>query len=186
MISCLSFKHKVPEGATVIDCTSRSLTWGKEFSPFFLGPVELYDGYVAQNLENGYQFAKVYPIHNFDEWPDASYYEWAKEGWNNKKPIKYPFGAWNECLYHWWAGKKLNRLEAQNTIFLPLFKKAVMKTEAFKKLKELYDKNENVVLLDFEGYNHRFMELDWAGVANHPSWAVGQGFGLCMILEGYL
>lgn len=187
MIYNFSFKHEVPDDAIVIDVTSRSLTPGRFLSPFNLGPVDLYDGYTAFNIENAYQFAKIYEQFAFDDVPGEAYFEWAKKGWENKKPIKYPFGAWNVCLYHWWNGKKLSRLEAQNQIFIPLYTKAVIKTEAYHKLKKLYDTSDkDIYLLDFEGYNHRFLEMSWDDVINHPEWPVGQGFTLCMMLEGYL
>jgi hypothetical protein len=188
MLYNLSFKHKIPEDAIIIDITSRSHSSGRLLSPFNLGPVDLYDGYKAWNVENGYQFSKIYPeLLGYDGNPGVNYFEWAQKGWNNKTPIKYPFGAWTNCLYHWWKGKKLNRLEAQNQIFLPLYKQTVVKTETYKELKNLYETSEqDIYLLDFEGYNHRMFDMNWEQVINHPHWPVGQGFVLCMLLEGYL
>lgn len=94
MIYNLSFKHKVPEGALAIDVTSRSSDpVGRLLSPFNLGPIDLYDGYWAYNIENAYQFAKIYPQFAFDDTPGPAYFEWAVKGWQTKKPIKYPFGA---------------------------------------------------------------------------------------------
>lgn len=188
MIFNFSFKHKIPDDAIVIDVTSRSLSSGKWFSPFYVGPVDLYDGYRAQNVENAYQFARVHPEYlGYDGNPNEAYFEWAKKGWATKKPIKYPMGAWSTPLFHWWNGKKLNRLEAQNQIFLPLYKEAVIKTDVFKNLKEFYKTTDkDIYLIDFEGYDHRFLELSWDEVMNHPHYPIGQGFALCMILEGYL
>ena len=54
MLHNLSFKHQLPEDVLIIDITSRSQTWGKYLSPFNLGPIQLYDGYWAYNLENAY------------------------------------------------------------------------------------------------------------------------------------
>jgi hypothetical protein len=189
MIYAVSFKHTIPENAFSMDVTSRSDTWGKHFSPFNLGPVDLYDGHQAFNIENGYQFSKVYePYHStVNELPAEHYWEWAKSGWLNPKPIKYPLGVWSKHLYHWWDGKKLSNLEAQNQIFLPLYKKAVMKTSAFQRLKEMYETSDkDIYLVDFEGYNHRYLEKSWDQVVSDPDRPVGQAFALCMILEGYL
>lgn len=188
MIYNLSFKHKIDSGAIVIDVTSRSDDpVGRLLSPFNVGPVDLYDGYWAHNIENGYQFAKIYEQFNFDDKPGPAYFEWAQKGWQTKTPIKYPFGAWTDCLFHWWDGIKLNRLEAQNEIFVPLYKKAVVKTEAFQELKKLYDTTDkDLILLDFEGYNHRVFNMNWDQVMHHPHWPIGQGFVLCMLLDGYL
>lgn len=171
-----------------MDVTSRSSTWGRHFSPFNLGPVELYDGYVAKNIENAFQFSRVYPEYStVDLMPSNHYWEWAEAGWNNPKPIKYPMGVWNKHLYHWWNGKKINGVEAQNQIFLPLYKKAVVKTAAFEKLKYFHKNSvKDIYLIDFEGYDHRFLEKTWDQVVNDPDRPVGQAFALCMILEGYL
>lgn len=188
MIFAVSFKHKIPEGVLSLDVTSRSSNWGRHFSPFNLGPVDLYDGYVAKNIENAFQFSRVYAEYStVDELPAPHYWEWAKAGWDNPKPIKYPLGAWNKHLYHWWDGKKINGVEAQNQIFIPLYKKAVTKTAAFQKLKDFYkNSGKDIYLIDFEGYDHRFLEQSWDQVVNNPDRPVGQAFALCMILEGYL
>lgn len=188
MIYAVSFKHKIPDNVLSMDVTSRSSTWGRHLSPFNLGPVDLYDGYVAHNIENAFQYSRVYAEYStVDELPAPHYWEWAKAGWANPKPVKYPMGAWNKHLYHWWDGKKITNLEAQNQIFLPLYKKAVIKTAAFEKLKLFYENSkQDIYLIDFEGYDHRFLEKNWDDVVNDINRPVGQAFALCMILEGYL
>lgn len=187
MIYAVSFKHAIPEGAFSMDVTSRSMTWGKHFSPFNLGPVDLYDGHWAYNIENAFQFSKVYPeCSTVDELPAQHYWEWAKKGWESPRPNKYPYGAWTKHLYHWCDHKKLTNLEAQNQIFLPIFKKAVTKTTAYQRLKEMYETGRYIFLVDFEGYDHRFLEQSWDQAVNNPDRPVGQAFALCMLLEGYL
>ena len=189
MIYVFSFKHKLPDDAIVIDVTSRSKSLGKQFSPFLVGPVKLYGDYTAQNMENAFQYSRVYTEYNgYDDRPTASYFEWAREGWNSKQPNKYPLGAWSRHLYHWWDGKKItDRIEAQNTIFVGPYAKAIVRTEAYRKLKKLYETTDrDIYLLDFEGYDHRLFEMNWRQVMHHPTWAVGQGFVLAMLLEGYL
>jgi hypothetical protein len=188
MIYAVSFKHSVPEDVIVLNVTSRSSTWTRAFSPFNVGPVELYGDYWAYNLENGYQFAKVYPEYlDCDGNPSKHYFEWAKRGWLTQKAIKYPMGAWSKHAYHWWDGKKLSHLEAQNQIFVPIYKKAMEKSSAFHRLKDMYEASDkDIYLVDFEGYNHRLLEQTWEQVLNNPDRPVGQGFVLCMLLEGYL
>lgn len=188
MIYAVSFKHKIPDGVLSLDVTSRSNNWGRDFSPFNLGPVDLYDNYWSYNIENAFQFSKVYAEYaGLNDEPSQHYWEWAKGGWLNPKPIKYPLGAWSKHLYHWWAGKKINGIEAQNQIFLPLYKKAVINAPAFKKLKDFYNHSgKDIYLIDFEGYNHRYLEQSWDQVINNPDRPVGQAFALCMLLEEYL
>lgn len=188
MIYLLGPHHKIPENEFVLDVTSWSKNWGKYLSPFNLGPVDIYDGYWAHNLENAYQFTKVYPEYaNCFEEPNSAYFEWAQKGWQTKHPIKYPMGAWNQHLFHWWKGKKITNLEAQNLIFLPSYAKVVQTTDAFKRLKNIYETSENdIYLKDFEGYDYRALGMTWDDVVNDPNKPVGQGFALAMILEGYL
>lgn len=52
MIRVVGPNFKAPDGATVINTTSRSTAWSSGLSPFFLGPVDLYWGHVAKNVEN--------------------------------------------------------------------------------------------------------------------------------------
>lgn len=188
MIYSLSFKHTLPKDAIIIDITSNSKTDGKWLSPFFLGPTKLYDGYIAKNIENAYQFSKIYSEYvDIDNNPTSSYWDWAQQGWTNPKPIKYPLGAWVKHLYHYWNGCKLSDLEARKEIFVPLYTNAVKHTKAFEKLKNLYQRTKkDIILLDYEGYDHRLLNLTLIDVLNHKDYHIGQGFVLCMMLEGIL
>jgi hypothetical protein len=188
MIYALSFKHNLPDNAIVFNVTSRATVWTKGFSPFNLGPISLYDDYWAYNLENAYQFSGCYAEYmDYDGNPNNSYYDWAKKGWLTNKAIKYPLGVWSKPIYYWWNHKKLSRFEAQNQIFLPLYKKAIEKTSIYKRLKEIYENSkQDIILLDFEGYDHRFLDLNWDQVMNNPDVPIGQGFVLAMMLEGII
>jgi hypothetical protein len=188
MIYAVSTKHKIPENAFSIDVTSRSTTWGKHLSPFNLGPVKLYDDYWAYNVENAYQYCGLFAEYaTVDIVPAQHYWPWAQAGWQNIKPKKYPMGPWSKPLGYWWDGKLLTKLEAQNKIFLPLYKQAVVNTSVFKRLKEIYEtSNQDMFVIDFEGYNHRLLEQSWDQVVNNPDRPIGQAFVLCMLLEGYL
>jgi hypothetical protein len=53
----------------LIDTTSRSKTWTRGLSPFLVGPVEVDTGlgtYIAKNVENAWQYSKVYMEHASD------------------------------------------------------------------------------------------------------------------------
>ena len=54
------YDDEIPENALDINTTSRSLNWTKGLSPFYLGPIKLYENYVSKNIENAWQFSKVY------------------------------------------------------------------------------------------------------------------------------
>lgn len=53
----VSFQDNIPQDtppAVIINTTSRSKNWSRELSPFVLGPVDLYAGLIAKNVENAW------------------------------------------------------------------------------------------------------------------------------------
>ena len=95
-----------------IDCTSNNTdpVMREGLSPFYLGPVECYDGLVSQTFERAWQCAKVYPwTVGADGNPNATYFSWrdamwAEKGFGDKMSIRFPVGKTNvgKCLYAWW------------------------------------------------------------------------------------
>ena len=77
-----SFESQLDEAAKglefeVIDCTSGSpdAMMREGLSPFYLGPVECYDGLVSQTFERAWRCAKVYPwTVGADGNPNATYF----------------------------------------------------------------------------------------------------------------
>ena len=180
-------KDKVPEGAAVINTTSRSNNWSKGLSPFFLGPVDLYGGYTSKNVENAWQFSKVYYNHvDANNEPTHVYFKWAKEGWDDSYAHRYPAGKGAIPLYSWWDGDKLDYIEARKRIYIPLYAEAVKKSEAFKNLKTMHDTGEDLFLQDFDGYNFRALDLSFEEVINDPRRKMGHAFVLAMLLEGFI
>jgi len=172
----------------VINTTSGSKTWSKALSPFFLGPVKLYGNYMSKNMENAWQFSKVYQIFVDKDTgnPSHLYFRWATTGWNDTYAHRYPLGKSMRPEYAWWDGKKLDYIEARKKIYVPLYAEAVKGTEAFKKLQEEAEKNETIYLWDFDGYNHKAMGMTYEDVVDEPSMKMGHAFVLAMLLEGYL
>lgn len=183
-----NFKNPFPkfvfQTEKTIDTTSRSKNWTKGLSPFFLGPVDLYNGYTSENVENGWQFSKVFSDHvDGDQNPTKEYFAWATYGWNLKRAIRYPMGKNIKPLYSYWNGEKLNYVEARKKIYAPLYAKAVEKTDAYKQLKELYDKEKEIWLWDFDNYNHRDLNMSYQDVINCSTKKMGHSFVLAMMLE---
>ena len=171
----------------VINTTSRSNeAWSRGLSPFHLGPVSLYSGTNpknARNVENAWQFAKVYPLHvDKDENPTEEYFEWARDGWSHRRAIRYPMGKGAIPLYSWWEGEKLSYVEARKRIYVPLYTKAVVQTRTFEKLKEIHEKNDEIWLWDFDGYDHVELGMTLKEVLNDPTRKMGHAFVLAMIL----
>lgn len=168
----------------VINTTSRSTTRSKELSPFILGPVTLYGNYTAKKVENGWQYSKCYPEHvDAQGNPTENYFEWATKGWSQSRAERYPMGKGTIPLYSYWNGLKLSYVEARKNIFVPLYSQAVLKTEAFKILKNIAEK-EDIALWDFDVYDHIKLNMSLKDVINCEDKTMGHGFILYSLLTG--
>lgn len=168
-----------------INTTSKSTNWSRGLSPFFLKDIELYNGYKAKNMENAWQFSKVYKDQaDSDGNPTQAYFDWAINGWNSDWAFRYPMGKGAIPLYSFWDGQKLDYIQARKAIYLPLYAKSVVKTEAFKILKGIYEKEGNITLWDFDGYDYMTLGMTLQEVLLEPKRKMGHAFVLAMLLEG--
>lgn len=163
---------------------SRASAWSRGLSPFFCGPVKLYAGQVASNVENAWQFSKVYKQYiGADGNPTSEYFKWARTGWLDKRAHRYPMGKGAKPEYSWWDGEKLGYVEARKRIYVPLYARAVRKTVAYKKLRDLFNAGELIYLWDFDGYDNEALGLSMNDVINDPSKPMGHAFVLKKMLE---
>ena len=187
-VHLLNFKDPMPTGL-VINTTSRSDNWTKDLSPFLLGPVVVYpydEPYASLNMENAWQFSKVYPVHvDGGNNPRDGYWEWAKKGWADSYAQRYPMGKGAKPLYSLWRGEHLSYIEARRKIYGPLYGEAVRKTGAFQKLEELYETMGEIWLLDFDAYDHRRYGMGYDEVIKCETMKMGHAFVLAMLLEGF-
>jgi hypothetical protein len=170
----------------VINTTSKSTNWSKGLSPFFLGgTIPLYGEYIAKNVENAWQFSKVYKDYA-DEYgnPTPAYFTWAKKGWQDNWAHRYPMEKGSVPLYSWWDGQKLGYVEARKQIYLPVYAKAVVSSNAFLNLKKVYEQNGEVTLWDFDGYDYLSLKMSLSDVLNNPKRKMGHAFVLAMLLTG--
>jgi hypothetical protein len=175
-----------PRDPKAINTTSRSDNWSRGLSPFLLGPVKLYGDYVAQNVENAWQFSKVYAEHvGSDGKPSPAYFEWAKQGWMDTKAHRYPMGKGVKPSFSYWDGQQLTYVEARKKIYIPTYSAAVRESQAFKQLRSLYSVMEDIVLWDFDGYDHRSLGMTYEDVVNSNDRKCGHGFVLAMMLEQF-
>ncbi|MBQ3289103.1 MAG: hypothetical protein IJH50_06800 [Kiritimatiellae bacterium] len=225
-----SFESQLDEAAkgldfVRIDCTScnQDEVMNRGLSPFYLGPVECYDGLVAQRFELAWQCAKVYPtlkdkngnvrpeypqLIAEDGLPGPDYFKWRDEMWAKTEKdfptpgdMRRPAGKGNSknCKYAWWKVdgefRKLGYVAARKAIYIPLYAKAVVKTEAYRRLVELRDVGKNLMLIDFDGYNPYHPHFGFASddavrtyndVIHCPLLLMGHGFTLAMLLEGLI
>ena len=199
-----SFESQLDEAAkgkefVQIDCTSGNKdVVMRGLSPFYLGPVECYDGLKSETFERAWQCAKVYPwTMGPDGKPNACYFAWRDEMWamkgfGDKLSIRFPVGKKNvgKCKYSWWKVdgefQPLDYVPARKAIYIPLYAKAVVKTEAYRRLVGLRDSGKNLMLIDFDGYNihHPKYNFTYNDAIHCPWLRMGHGFVLAMLLEG--
>lgn len=181
-IRVLSMRDKAPVGATVVNvCSNSPSSWSVGLSPFMIGPCDLYGGHQSRNVENGWQYAKLYLSYANGQEPSQAYWDWAVAGWANPKAIRYPMGKGAVPLGAWWDGRLLGYIEARKRIYTPLYAKAVMRTASFEQLKDMAKKGD-IWLRDFDGYDHVALGMSLTNVLNTTSRKMGHAFVLAMLL----
>lgn len=182
-----NFKYKIPEGAVVVNTTSRSSNWSRGLSPFFVGPIKLYADYESVNMENAWQYSKVYAKHiDASGDPSEKYWEWAKAGWSKRLADRYPMGRGAIPEYSFWDGQKLQYVEARKKIYIPLYSDAVRATVAFETLKKTYEESDILVLQDFDAHNIDVLTFDLESLINNKNFKVGHAYVLSLMLVGKL
>lgn len=185
-VMVIGIRRPTPEGYTRIDTTSRSKKWGPGLSPFYAGKdMDLYGDYKASNLENAWQFSKLYKEYaDSDGNPTEDYFKWAEEGWNDTSAHRYPMGKGARPLCSVWDGEKLDYINSRAKIYLPLYAREVVKSDKYKELKEMYDRGEKIALADFDGYDYITLGCSFRDVLTNPKKKMGHAFVLAMLLEG--
>lgn len=184
MIRALFKFAKIPSGAVIVDTTSNDHPIYKELSPFILPAPP------ARNFENLWQFSKVYRHHLRNGEPSPQWYEWRDEGWATPRAIRYPMGKGTKPVYSMWLGKHLDYIDARKQIYAPEYAKNVAQTDSYKILQEQYNEcnlhNKDLVLLDYDAYDHTALNLGLIDVINNPKRKMGHAFVLIMMLTGSL
>jgi hypothetical protein len=141
-VRVLTLRRPKPDFLTngrMINTTSGSAeVWARGLSPFNVGTCPLYGAHRAQNVENAWQFCKVYPEH-VDETGDIkpAYWEWAKAGWADPIAHRFPMGRGRVPLFSLWKdGERLGYIEARKKIYCPVYAEAVTRTAAWDRLKQ--------------------------------------------------
>lgn len=185
MISVLPIWAPVKAKGVIVDTTSGSGCF-RDLSPFDLGPIDTYvKGVKAQNFENLWQYSKVYPgfVDSSGD-PLPEWYAWRDYGWAETRAHRYPIAKGRKPLYSYWGGGKLSYIEARKTIYAPLYAKYVARTDAYGTLQELA--KEDLILLDYDAYDHRALKMSLKDVINNPNRKMGHAFVLMMMLTGEL
>lgn len=167
----------------VVYTTSKSKAWSRGLSPFLLGPVYLYNGYISLNVENAWQYSKQYPGQSDEEW-----LAWARAGWASKRASRYPMGRGAIPSWSRWKDKKLGYIEARKQIYIPLYTTAVVQSKAYSTLVDIYNslQHTRLCLFDFDGFDYMLGERTLYDVMVDPSRPMGHAFVLAMLLEGHI
>lgn len=177
-------KDRVQKDKALVNVTSQSPNWGRELSPFLVGPIELYHMHKSKNMENAWQYTKVYPEHvNKDGEVTPRYWGWAEKGWKSERANRYPMGMGRKPLFSLWDEDRYTYVEARRRIYVPLYARAVMRTKAFETLNRIYETLGEVYLWDFDVYDHRKMGKSYMDVIMDENRKCGHGFVLAMMLE---
>lgn len=168
------------EDYVVVDVTSRVTrdkafmhmhpTFAKDVSPFFVGPIVSPDGITAHIFEHYWQASKVFPCHLDDKGNiKDEYWKW-REDWFKKPKVTdktasrrpHSLLGYNDsdCLFSVYFNngtwERLSYVEARKKIYISDYAKYVVKTDAFKWLKSLYEQGKKIAIVDFDGYNYYY------------------------------
>lgn len=199
--TCITTENWIIQNVT---STSKD-AWCLELSPFFLGPIELYENpetgkpFIAQNMENAWQFCKVYSqfANSDDQAPTEAYWTWARKGWHDSKAHRFPLGRTaRKPLYSLWKNQRLGYIEARKQIYAPLYAKYVELTDGYKKLNEIYRRyccahesskdRRPMALVDFDGWDHLGQGYSLDEVIDLSKPKMGHAFVLAGLLENNL
>jgi hypothetical protein len=150
-----------------------------------LGPVEIAPGLFAKNVENAWQYSKVYEEYvdirgnPTDEWTT-----WSMQGYMNPQAVRYPMGKGRKPLYLYWHGKKLSYIEARRKVYAPLYALAVEDSLAYTRLEIMLGENNGLWLWDFDGYDYRKLKMSLRDVLYCEHRKMGHAFVLAMMLLG--
>jgi hypothetical protein len=176
------FDRHIPKDTIVVDTTSSRGEWNG-LSPFILPAPP------ARNLENLWQFSKVYKQH-IDEngMPKDVWYIWRMCGFNDPKARRYPMGKGAKPEYSYWEGEMLGYIDARKRIYIPEYAKNVVTTTSFQKLTKLKADcdfyHKDLILLDYDAYDHQALGMTLKDVVNNPNKIMGHAFVLLGLLTG--
>lgn len=189
MIKALfKFTKNIPKDACVVDTTLNSGKF-ENLSPFILSAPP------AKRFENLWQYSKVYKgqttltdSDSLDIIPSESWYSWRNNGFNDPIAHRYPMGKGAIPLLSYWNGKHLDYIQARKQIYIPEYIKNVSITNDFKLLVSLYhsisEANRDLILLDYDAYDHQSLGMTLKDVANNPNRKCGHAFVLLSLLTG--
>jgi hypothetical protein len=158
----LPMSAKIPED---FECdievwsVSRSQGGDGTLSPFRLGPCRTLNGIKFQNMENLWQFSKVYPQMDHIETsgsqkglPNDAWWEWHFSGAKSERAQRYPAGKGQIPAYSYWGTYCLSYIVARKMIYIPEYAKLCAETERYKELRREFKQGANIIIRDYDAY----------------------------------
>jgi hypothetical protein len=183
--------------AIEVDTTSRGPF--KDLSPFYLGPIswkdDIHGNMHCRIFENLWQYSKVYQQHAFSPTgvldlghpfmfdPTKEYYGWRAKGFLLDKANRYPMGKGVKPLYSLWNNTKYDYIAVRKILYIPVYAWLVKHTESFFKIRNWFRNGRDIVLRDFDGYDHESMGMTLKDVVENQKRPMGHAFVIKMILK---
>lgn len=168
--------------------TSRGPQRDRVLSPFLLGPCATPAGIEFQNMENLWQFSKVYPKlgHvNADGprkgLPSKVWHDWHQEGAADTFAHRYPAGKGAIPAYSYWHHHCLSYVVARKTIYIPEYARLAATEMRYVELQSEHQKGANIIIRDFDAYSIWNTDTTLLDVFNSTRRA-GHGFVLAAML----
>lgn len=135
--------------------------------------------------------------------PTEEWWAFAKAGWREPRfDVNHPeFKRYKGILRHpvrklpkskdkckpafvWWNNRRISYVEGRKEVYGKLYTDMIIHTEAYQRLKKMYDNGENIALFDFDGTDHIGLGRSYQDLINDPGRPFGHGMLLSMLLEG--
>jgi hypothetical protein len=182
----ISYKDNVPKDYEIINVTSRGSDKWRGFSPFITRPF-YHNGVLVQNIENFWQFSKVYDEHldsNNNIKPE--WFEWRLNGWKSTYAHRYPMGKGRTPKFLYWEEnnnvERLNYIDARKRVYFPYYTNSIKDLQLFKDLQDKYLNNEKLAILDFDVYRFDLLNMSIDDVINCETKKAGHGFAIYKLL----
>lgn len=168
---------------------SKDPEWS-ELSPFFLGPCRTPDGTLFHNMENLWQFSKVYPEH-LDKYREinADWWTWHKQGAEQESAQRYPMGKSRaaQTQFSRWGSLRLSYVAARKLIYVPEYAKLLEAHPKFRRLRREYKKGASILIRDYDAHDIDKVyagsnKNPWLEALNNPKRKFGHGFVMGMAL----
>lgn len=92
-------------------------------------------------------------------------------------------------LYSLWDGEQLGYVEARLRVYVPRYARAARQSDAYARLVQVFEtarsQGKQLVLRDFDGYDHAAQGLKIKDVLKNPNRSLGHAFVLLLLLEHF-